>query len=151
MVRLTVKQQRDIWIAIAQSLKTADDLLRHSSVTVILKVDNKVEKREIGLHDPPSRVLGVHHFFCSGMNCRSQARELRYSNKLAGDINEAVRQKCEQCGVQSLWVRIRDVDWVHLLPGSRRIFWHHYPLTSAQMTLFMNPNVAQTAVKSERR
>ena len=62
MVRLTVKQQYDIWIAVAQSLKTAEELLRHSSVTVILKVNNKVEKWEIGLHDPPSRVLGMHHF-----------------------------------------------------------------------------------------
>lgn len=96
MARLTVKQQRDMWKVMEQSLKRADRLLRHSAVTVILKVDGKVEAREIGLHDPPSRVLGVGHFMCGGLRCRAQAMELRYNNKCHTDpMKESICQKCQ--------------------------------------------------------
>jgi hypothetical protein len=137
MVRFTVKQQSDIWKVMQQSLKRAETLLQYSAVTVIFKLDNKVEIREIGLHDPPSRVFGISSFFCGGLNCHTQAMELRYSSKPHADLmKEKIRQTCRRCSTQSGWVKFGDVDWIHPLPGSKRIVWHHYPVTKAQMSLF---------------
>jgi hypothetical protein len=120
-----------------ESLKHAERLLRHSAVTVIFKLDDKVEMREIGLHDPPSRVLGVSHFFCGGLTCQTQARELTYSNKSHPDPKkEAIRQTCQQCGAKSPWIKVGAVEWVVPLPGSKKVFWHRYPMTKAQRSLF---------------
>jgi len=137
MVRFTVKQQRDIWTVMEQSLKGAERLLQYSAVTVLFKMDDQVEVREIGLHDPPSRALGVGSFFCGGSNCHTQAMELRYSNKPHADPRkEKIRQTCRQCSTRSAWVTVGDIDWIHLLSGSKRMFWHRYPLTNAQMSVF---------------
>jgi hypothetical protein len=139
LLRLTVRQQRDIWKVIAQSLKGAERLLQHSAVTVIFKVGDRVEMREIGIHDPPGRVLGIGHFFCGTLSCRPQPMELRYSNKPHTDLmKESIRQHCMQCDQRSAWVKIGDIPWVRPLPGSKRIFWHDYPVTNAQMGLFVH-------------
>jgi len=137
MVRFTVKQQRDIWTVMEHSLKGAERLLKYSAVTVIYKIDDQVEIREIGLHDPPSRCLGIGSFYCGGLNCHTQVMELRYQNSPhAHPMKEKIRQICRQCSTRSAWVVVRDVEWIHLLCGSQRIFWHSYPLTKAQMSLF---------------
>jgi len=116
MVRITVKQQRDIWTILERCLKGAEQLLQYSAVTVIFKHHGKVEVREIGLHDPPSRVLGVSSFYCGGANCHTQAMELRYNTKThVNPMKEKIRQMCRQCGTR--WDCVRYTEY---LQGHRR-------------------------------
>jgi len=139
MKNFTVNQGRDIWPVITKTLTCAEDLLRHSTVTVIFKDNGTVVCRNIGLHNPPSKVMGVDHFFCGGLGCRALPGELRYSNKLDSNfMKETVRQECSQCKFRSRNVKVGDVDWAHSLPGNRRIFWHNYPPTDQQRALFVD-------------
>ena len=63
-----------------------------------MRINGKVEIREIGLHDPPSRALGVGSFYCGGLDCHTQAMELRYSTKSHVDpMKEKILQMCRQC------------------------------------------------------
>lgn len=103
-----VVQECDIWKIMQQALKYGERVLHHSMVTIIFNLDGKVEVREIGLHDLPSRVLGVDHFFCSSMSCQMQARELRYANKTHPDpMKEALCQTRGWCGEKLSWGQ----DW----------------------------------------
>ena len=130
---IAVKQERDIWRAIEYSLKHAEELLQHSSETVVFKVGNKVQSREIGLHDPPSKVLGVCRFYCGSLVCQSQTAEMRYKNKThTHPKKEAIHQVCNTCQRQSAWIKVRDVEWDHLVTGSKCIFWHIYPATQTR-------------------
>jgi len=150
MKNFTVNQQRDIWAVIENSLTSAQDVLPHSTITVVFKANGTVVCRSLGLHNPPSRVMGV-DFFCGGFGCRPLPGELRYYNKYHPDIKkEVVRQECSQCKFQSRNVRIGEVDWVQLLPGSRRIFWHDYPPTEQQRALFLDGQCQDAKVKRER-
>jgi hypothetical protein len=150
----TVNQQRDFWAVIVKSLKSANDLLHHSTITVIFRENGTVVCRELGLHDPPSRVMGV-NFFCGGLECRPLPGELRYKNDSGPDFRkETVRQDCKKCQFRSRNVKIQEVDWVHRLPGNPRIFWHDYPPAPQQRALFADakgPRIVQdTKAKRER-
>jgi hypothetical protein len=137
MVRFTIKQERDIWKVVEHSLKNAEKLLRQTAVTVIFKLGDKVEMREIGLHDPPTRVLGVTQFFCGGLTCQTQERELKYSNRTHKEPKkEAIRQYCLRCKEKSRWIKLGEVEWAIPFAGNKKIFWHRYPMTNAQRGLF---------------
>jgi len=122
MKNFTVNQQRDIWAVIENSLTSAQDVLPHSTITVVFKANGTVVCRSLGLHNPPSRVMGV-DFFCGGFGCRPLPGELRYYNKYHPDIKkEVVRQECKP-----MQVPVEECqDWGSGLgsapAGSRRIF-----------------------------
>lgn len=136
ITHLTVNQERDLWCAIGKGLKHAERLLRHTAVMVIFKEGDSLCCRQIGLHDPPSRVLGL-DFACGSMTCRPLPGELKYSNKPDSDMNkETVRQDCRRCNFRSKNIKLAEIDWLRRVGGTKRIFWHEYPPTLDMMTLF---------------
>lgn len=82
-----VNQGRDIWSGLEDCFKHAERLLLHSAVMALFKDGDDVRCRQFGLHNPPSRVLGI-DFFCRSLDCHTLPGELRYTNKRDDDVNK---------------------------------------------------------------
>ena len=83
-------------------------------------------------------VRGESGLVCSSSDgqCQPGPGDLTYKMNHTGTAKEAVRQKCQRCGFVSGWVALKDITWVHLLPRSRRVYWHDYPVTPKQQMAF---------------
>ena len=134
---ITTNSCTDIWQLLHRTFKHSEKILHQTPLVAIFRDNGSVRTIEFGLHEPPSRVLGA-KLWCGAPEgtCQPGPGDLTYKNNDSGTGKEAVRQKCRRCGYVSRWITIKDVDWVHLLPGSRRVYWHDYPVTPAQQMLF---------------
>jgi hypothetical protein len=134
---ITTNCTRDIWTLLNSTFKHSEKILHHSPLVAIFRDNGSVRKIEFGLHEPPTRVLGV-KVWCGSPSgvCNPGPGDLTYKNNHSGTGKETVRQKCCRCGYVSPWIALKDVTWVHLLPGSRRVYWHDYPITPQQQMLF---------------
>jgi hypothetical protein len=134
---VTINCGTDIWALLNTTFKHTERLLHHTPLVAIFKDKGVVRSIELGLHEPPSRVLGV-KLWCGapGGQCRPGPGDLTYKTCDVGTPKECIKQKCRRCGYSSAWVAVREISWVHRLPGSRRVFWHNYPVTPQQQMIF---------------
>jgi hypothetical protein len=141
LTQLATRQQRDLWATIVKSFSNEVPMLRNTAVTVVFRdTDNNVCSREIGLHAPPTFILGVYFSTCGNRDCRPLPGHIRYKNwyPKGSDrrLSEIVRQCCQKCGYKSPWVKTKVIDWAHPFPGQNSIYWHDYPVTPQQLQAF---------------
>ena len=138
VVDLAVHQQRDPWEATVKAFSRNHTVLEHTSVVLVFRDrNNNVLCREIGLHHPPQAALGIHFQFCGNTECRPNPGDTRFKTQFAdGRVKEKLRQFCRRCGYTSPWIKVSDVNWVHPVPGTSRVFWHDYPVTGVQLMTF---------------
>ena len=142
----------DLWDVLNTTFKHGEKFLHQCPIVAIFRDNGSVRRIEIGLHEPPSRVLGA-KLWCgsSGGQCRPGPGDLTYKTNHAGTAKEAVRQKCRRCGFVSGWVGLKDITWVHLLPGSRRVYWHDYPVTPKQQMAFGSSDETGSEMQPKKR
>ena len=127
----------DFWEVLNMTFKHGERFLHQCPLVAVFRDNGSVRRIEIGLHEPPTRVLGAKLWCGSSVGtCHPGPGDLTYKNNHSGTGKETIRQKCRRCGFVSGWITVKDVSWVHLLPGSRRVYWHDYPVTPHQQMLF---------------
>ena len=137
MRRITTGCSTDIWTLLNVTFKHSEKILHQSPLVAVFRDNGLIRRIEFGLHEPPTRVLGA-KLWCGapGGECHPGPGDLTYKNHNSGTAKETIRQKCRRCGYVSGWIAPKDVPWVHLLPGSRRVYWHEYPISPQQQMLF---------------
>lgn len=138
---VTVDSITNIWTLLGQTFKHSERLLNHSALIAVFQDGSVLRCIELGLHEPPHRVLGL-KLWCGMSNgtCHPGPGDLFYKSSRSGTPRECLKQKCRRCGFNSDWVLLKDVEWVKPLPGSRRVFWHDYPISPQQQLLFAHPD-----------
>src|SRR5258705_5541897 len=115
---VTVDSITHIWSVLCKTFKHSERLLNHSTLIVIFQDGPVLRCIELGLHEPPHRVLGV-KLWCGMSNgtCHPGPGDLFYKSSRSGTPRECLKQKCRRCGFNSDWVLLKDVEWVKPLPG----------------------------------
>jgi hypothetical protein len=138
MKEIGIYQTRDIWAATMKALAHKRHLLEHTSLVLIYRdTENKLQSRGIGLHLPPHRAFGIMFEFCGNMACRPLPGDTQMKTQFEpGRTKEKVRLWCRRCDYQSPWIKVESVEWVHPLTNDSSVYWHHFPPTAQQITMF---------------
>lgn len=138
MKQVGIYQTRDIWAAAMTAFAHKRRLFEHTSLVLIYyDTEKQLQSRCIGLHQPPHRAFGIIFEFCGNIACRPAPGDTQIKTSFEpGRQKEKVRMWCRKCAYQSPWIKVETVNWVHPLPGDKHIYWHNFPATAQQMTMF---------------
>jgi hypothetical protein len=142
------RQQFGVWNVIERVFASRTHILAQTSVVFLFREETgEIMLREMGLHDPPHRVLGVDFRYCGNPDCDCRPFATIFKKKK----KSKVRQYCRRCGYTSPWVDIATVNWCKLLRGTTNVYWHSLPIHPQQlMGVFAGGRIVENKTNREK-